>query len=192
MKTHPLRLAVLLCALSGAILIHAEDAAKAAPPPPDDTVLLADFRAPIAGIFQYGTWNGKVGQAKSGLSIMGGKGANGKGGFGHDMDAAQDFSAITYFEIALGTAPANEVPQVTIAFNDADGTQFTARVTVDQLVPGSPVWLRVRRDNFKLNSVESGSDSAMNWAKVTRWHVQGDWTTEKPCSIIFVALRARK
>jgi hypothetical protein len=32
----------------------------------------------------------------------------------------------------------------------------------------------------------------MDWAKVTRWHVQGDWTTEKPFSLILVALRARK
>jgi hypothetical protein len=194
MNAPTVRLTVLLLALTGSISLRAEEPAKAAPPPPppDDTVLLADFRAPIPAIFQYGTWNGKVGQAKSGLAVQGSKGATGKGGMGHDMEAPQDFSAVTFVEIALGIAPGNEVPQVTLAFNDADGTQFAGRINVDQLVPGSPVWLRVRRENFRLNSVESGSNPSMDWTKVTRWHVQGDWTTEKPLSIIFVALRTRK
>lgn len=193
MNASIVRLGVLLLALTGPIPLRAEEPAKAAPPAaPDDTVLVADFRAPIPAIFQYGTWNGKVSPVKSGLAVQGSKGATGKGGMGHDLEAPQDLSAVTYVEVALGIVPGNEVPQVTIALNDADGTQFSARITVDQLVPGSPVWLRARRDAFRLNSVEPGTDSAMDWTKVTRWHVQGDWTTEKPLSIIFVALRTRK
>jgi hypothetical protein len=192
MKTPPLRLIIPFLTLTGTVILRAEEPAKPAAPPPDDTVLIADFRAGIPGVFQYGTWNGKVTQAKSGLAVMGAKGATGKGGLGREMEAAQDFSTVTFLEVALGVVPSNEVPQVTLAFNDADGTQFTARITIEQLVPGQPVWLRARRENFRLNSVEPGADSKMDWAKVTRWHVQGDWTTEKPFSLILVALRARK
>ena len=59
-------------------------------------------------------------------------------------------------------------------------------------MPGQPVWLRVRREDFKLNDIEKGTDSQMDWNKVARWHLQGDWATQKPCHVIFIALRARK
>lgn len=191
MKTPLLRLSLLmLLAFSAA---RAEDATPATPPvPPDGTFLIADLRAPQPGLFQYGSWDGKAVNGKSGLAIMGTKGALGDGGVGKDLEAPLDFSDVTYVEVALGVAPVNEVPQVTIALNDADGTQFSARIPIDELVPGSPVWLRARRADFHLNPVEKGADSEMDWSKVTRWHVQGDWVTHKPCSLIFIALRARK
>jgi hypothetical protein len=126
------------------------------------------------------------------MAVLGAKGAMGNGGFGRDLSGPVDLSQAVYVEVALGTTPVNQVPQVTIAFNDADGTQFTARVPVDLLVPGSPVWLRVKRENFRLNGVEKGADAQMDWTKVTRWHLQGDWATQQPMQVIFVALRFRR
>lgn len=172
--------------------LRAEDAAKPAPPP-DDTTMIADLRTDTSAIFQYGTWKGKVAVTKSaGLVVLGAQGAEGSGGFGHDIGSALDFTAVKQVEVALAVVPTNEVPQVTIALNDADGTQFTARITIDQIVPGTPVWLRAHKADFKLNSGEKGKDGVMDWTKVTRWHLQGDWTTKKPCAVAFLALRTRK
>jgi len=182
---------LVLFALLGSV--NAEEAAKPAPPlPPEETSLIADLRTTPPGIFQYGTWSGKVTATKSGLAVLGSKGAQGDGGLGSEIAPARDMSEVAFVEVALGVAPGNEVPQFTVALNDADGTQFTARITIDQLVPGSPVWMRARREDFKLNGVEKGSDSQMDWSKVTRWHLQGDWQTKKNFQVIFVALRTRK
>jgi hypothetical protein len=177
--------------LLAAVRAFAEEPAKA-PPPPDDTILLADLRTPLPGIFSYGSWKDKLATSKSGLAILGNKGAQGDGGMGHEFPALADLATVAFVEVALGTTPSNEVPSITIALNDADGTQFSARVTVEQLVPGMPVWLRAPKSAFKLNGIEPGSDSQMDWSKVTRWHLQGDWNTKKPMSLIFVALRARR
>ncbi len=185
---------VLLC--GGFLLanaLRAEEPAKSAPAsPPEDLTMIADFRSPLPGIFQYGTWDGKVALAKSGLAVLGSKGAQGNGGFGRDLGATMDFSAVTEVEVAVGVVPTNEVPQFTVAFNDADGTQYTARITIDQLVPSQPVWMRVHKADFKLNNVERGADGVMDWSKVTRWHLQGDWNTQKPFGVIFIALRVRR
>jgi hypothetical protein len=180
-----------LLALAGAHLLRADDAPKT-PPGLEGTAMIVDLRAELPGIFHYGTWKDHVAPTKSGLAVLGAKGAQGNGGFGREISPATDLSDVEYVEVALGTIPGNEVPQVTIAFNDADGTQFSARVLVEQLVPGQPVWLRAKRTDFKLNSVEKGADSQMNWSQVTRWHLQGDWTTQKPMQVIFVALRVRR
>jgi len=154
--------------------------------------MIVDLRTNLPGVFQYGTWDGKIATTQSGLVVLGSKGAQGSGGIGCNIDPSIDLGKAVYLEVALGVAAGNEVPQVTIALNDADGTQFSARLLIEQLVPGQPVWLRVRRENFKLNDVEKGTDSLMDWTKVARWHLQGDWTTTKPCNVIFIALRARK
>jgi hypothetical protein len=191
MKLRP-SLRVALASLAGAAFLPAQEApAPAAPPPADHTIMIADLRAEQPGLFRYATWDGNTVPTKSGLAVLGAKGAMGNGGMGRDLSAPLDCNAMKYVEVALGTMPANEVPQVTIALNDADGTQFTARIPVDHLVPGSPVWLRARREDFRLNAVEPGADSAMDWSKVTRWHLQGDWNTRKPIHVIFVALRVR-
>ncbi len=181
----------LLLALTGPLLICAEDAPKPAPGL-EGTMMIADLRAELPGVFQYGTWKDQVTATKSGLAVLGSKGAQGNGGLGREIAPAISLGDMRFAEIALGTVPGNEVPQVTIAFNDADGTQFTARVLVEQLVPGQPVWLRVKREDFKLNPVEKGADSQMDWNQVTRWHLQGDWTTNKPMHVILVALRVRR
>lgn len=183
---------VLILLLAGAFLRAADVAKPEVAHAAEETSLIADLRTQPAGLFQYGSWNGKVTATKSGLAAVGSKGAQGDGGMGAGIAPALDLTAMTFVEVALGVVPGNEVPQVTIALNDADGTQFTARVNIEQLVPGQPVWLRVRRSDFKLNGIEKGSDSQMDWSQVTRWHLQGDWATKKNLSVIFVALRWRK
>jgi hypothetical protein len=188
----PRLVSVLILLLFG-VSARAADAAKTeAVHAAGETVLIADLRTQPAGLFQYGSWNGKVAVTKSGLAVVGFKGAQGDGGMGAEIAPVLDLTAMTFVEVALGVVPGNEVPQVTIALNDADGTQFTARINIEQLVPGSPVWLRAKRADFKLNGVEKGSDSQMDWSKVTRWHLQGDWATKQPLQVIFVALRTRK
>lgn len=187
------RLVPVLILLTLGASARAADAAKPeAPHAAEETALIVDLRTPPAGLFQYGSWNGKVAATKSGMAAVGSKGAQGDGGMGAELAPALDLTAVSFVEVALGVVPGNEVPQVTIALNDADGTQFTARINIDQLVPGSPVWLRAKREDFKLNGVEKGSDSLMDWSHVTRWHLQGDWATKKNLSVIFVALRTRK
>ncbi len=175
-----------------AVGLRADDAPKSATLPADDTTMIADLRTQTAAIFQYGTWEGKVAVTKTGLVVLGAKGAQGAGGFGHDLGAEVDFTAVTEVEVAVGVAPGNEVPQFTIALNDADGTQFTARIAIDQLVPGQPVWVRAHKADFKLNAGEKGKDGVMDWARVTKWHLQGDWNTKKPFAMAFIALRTRK
>ncbi len=188
MNNYFLRLA-LLASLATTVGLSAEEPAKTSAA--DPTTMIVDLRANPPGIFQYGTWNGKLAAAKSGLAVLGAKGALGDGGMGQDLPAPVDYRVYKYFEVALGVVPGNEVPYVTIAFNDADGTQFTARVLIEQLVPGQPVWLRVKQEDFRLNIRESGSDPNMDWSKITRWHLQGDWNTKKPMQVIFIALRGR-
>ncbi|RXK53536.1 hypothetical protein ESB00_17740 [Oleiharenicola lentus] len=187
----PLKSLSFLLALTGSRLICAEDAPKPAPGL-EGTMMIADLRAELPGVFQYGTWKDQVTTTKSGLAVLGSKGAQGNGGLGREISPAVNLGDVRFVEVALGTVPGNEVPQVTLAFNDADGTQFTARVLVEQLVPGQPVWLRAKREDFTLNPVEKGADSQMNWSQVTRWHLQGDWTTPKPMQVILVALRVRR
>lgn len=187
----PMLASILLTASTAPRSLHAEEAPKPANPL-EGTALVADLRGEQTGIFYYGTWKDHATATASGVAVLGSKGAQGNGGFGREISPAVDMDAVRFVEVALGTTSGNHVPQVTIALNDADGTQFTARVLVDQLVPGSPVWLRARREDFRLNSVEKGSDSQMDWSKVVRWHLQGDWTTHQPMHVIFVALRTRR
>ncbi len=185
--------AALALAIAGLLCAGETSHESERPAPPEKNLLMIeDLRATPAGIFQYGTWNGRVAIVKNGLAVVGGRGATGKGGFGRDLDRTLDLSQAAYIEVALGTVATNEVPQITVALNDQDGTQFTARIGIDQLVPGSPVWLRVRRSDFRLNAIEPGTDGGMDWAHVKRWHLQGDWNTDGPCSVIFIALRARQ
>jgi hypothetical protein len=181
---------VLLLSLLGVSGFCADETAKPVPPI-EGTFMMVDLRVPVPGLFQYGTWKENVGVSKSGLAVMGVKGAQGRGGMGADLQPAMDLSHAEYVEVALGVVPKNEVPQITIALNDEDGTQFTARVNIDQIVPGQPVWLRARRADFALNGVEPGKDSRMDWSKVSRWHLQGDWQTDKSLDVIFIALRVR-
>lgn len=188
---HPRSLLAGLALVAGAAWLNAQDATPATPPA-ERTFMVADLRADQPGLFSYATWEGKVSPTKSGIAVLGARGALGNGGFGREFSPALDFGAVQFVEVALGTVPGNAVPHVTVALNDADGTQFSARIPVDHLVPGSPVWLRARRADFRLNAVEKGADGQMDWGRITRWHLQGDWTTPQPMAVIFVALRARQ
>jgi hypothetical protein len=182
----PLICSLALIAAAGA---RAQEAAK---PAADPTTMIIDLRSNPPDIFQYGSWSGKLAVAKSGMVVLGNKGAQGDGGFGQKLSERLDLNQAEYFEVALGTIPGNEVPKITIAFDDIDGTQYTAQVDVDHLVPGSPVWLRVKRNDFKINPQYRGADSLMDWTKIQQWHLQGDWVTKKPMSVAFVALRERR
>jgi hypothetical protein len=188
MKTLPSSL-LFLCSLLLAAGLRAAEPAK---PAANDTINIADLRKDTSAIYQYGTWEGKVAVTKSGLVVLGAKGAQGAGGFGHDLGSELDLTAATDIELALAVVPGNELPQVTIALNDADGTQVSARIAIDQLAPGQPVWVRARKADFTLNAGEKGKDSVMNWSKVAKWHLQGDWNTKKPCAVAFIALQAKK
>jgi hypothetical protein len=183
-------LLLLLALLAPVSAFAADEPAKPAAPEP--TTMIVDLRASQAGIFQYGSWNGKLVPAKSGMAVMGSKGAQGDGGFGQNIPDRIDLSQAEFLEVALGVVPGNEVPRVTIAVNDIDGTQFSAQISISQIVPGQPVWLRAHRNDFKLNNTERGADSLMDWTKIGQWHLQGDWTTKKPLSVIFIALRERR
>ena len=181
---------LLVAAVSGA----AENAPPpAAAPPPEPITLLADLRTPLPNGFAYGSWEGRVATIRTGLLVQGHRGADGSGELGHDFETTRDLTQATFFEVALGVGLQNEVPEVTIAFDDASDTQYTARIRVDQLVPEQPVWLRVRRSDFKLNNWQGNKASAViDWTKITRWHLQGDWSKAKPFQILFIALRYRQ
>lgn len=169
-------------------------AEPAAPPPaPAETVtLLADFQQKTPGIFSYASWQDRLGVSASGLVIQGGKGAQGNGGMGRTLETPLDLSRETYVELAIAVGVLNEVPEVTIALNDADKTQCSARVRINQLMPQQPVWLRVRLSDFKPVKGQDGSDGKMDWTQISQWHLQGDWSTKSPFHVLFIALRTRQ
>ena len=192
MKT-PLLYLVCCTALLSTVSVRAEEPAKpAAAKAVDDTTMIVDLRTNPPDLFPYGSWSGKLVAAKSGLIVLGAKGAQGDGGFGQKLGDRMDLSQAVYIEVALGVVPGNEVPKVTIALDDMDGTQYTAQINIEQIVPGMPVWLRAKRDDFRLNITQRGADSLMDWSKIQQWHLQGDWVTKKPLSVVFIALRERR
>lgn len=161
--------------------------------PPETAALFADLRTPLANGFYYGSWQGRVVATKSGLVVQGNRGADGSGEFGQTLDAARDLSKAKFIELALGVGVRNEVPEVTIAFDDASETQYTARVRIDQVMPEQPVWFRVRLADFRLNNWQGNKASAtIDWSRITRWHLQGDWTKAVPLHVIFIALHVRQ
>ena len=178
------------------VLSHAADEKPVpiapAGPVPESPTLFVDFRTNVPGLFDYGTWKDKLGISPTGIVIEGSKGAQGDGGMGHAVEPALDLSGIAYVEVALGVGSKNEVPEITVALNDADGTQVAARLRIDQIVANQPVWLHLPRESFALVSGQGGKDGKMDWTKVAQWQLQGDWTTKKPLNVVFIALRVRK
>lgn len=129
---------------------------------------------------------------KSGLLVQGNRGADGSGEFGQTLAAAHDLSKAKFVEVALGIGTRNEVPEFTIAFDDASETQYTARVRIDQVMPEQPVWFRVRLADFRLNNWQGNHASAtIDWSRITKWHLQGDWSKAVPFQVMFIALRVR-
>jgi hypothetical protein len=161
-------------------------AAPAAP------IMIANFTEAVPQVYGYESWKDNFAVApNAGFRVQGSKGAQGNGGFCQTLEPACDLSQCSSIEVALAVQPGNEVPEYTVVFGDADGTQCWARVRVAQLMPGQPVWLRLHVTDFTLSTRDPGTDGKMDWAKVAQWHLQGDWSTKKPAHVLFIALRAR-
>lgn len=193
-----LRSLVFGVALLGAASCLAEDSAPApvaeAAPPPSPTILIADLRSDSLPLYGYQSWEGKVAHAKDGAMVQGFKGAQGDGGFcSNPLGTPLDLSGAKYIEVALGLGATNEVPEFTVALADADGTTMSARLKVGQISPSQLVWLRVPVETMVPSTGEyAGKTPGMDWAKVTSWQLQGDWTTKKPAQVLFVAIRAHR
>lgn len=154
--------------------------------------MIADLTQKVEGIFAYGTWQGKLAtQPNGGMVVQGSKGAQGTGGFGHDIKPALDLSKVQFIEVALATRNNNELAHYAIGFNDADGTLATARVRVDQLMPNQAIWFRLKTSEFTVVDSQGGKDSKMDWTKIEKWHLQGEYGVAKPAQVMFIALRAR-
>jgi len=188
----------LLATVAALVVSRAGGAAETKPeaaiaPPPEATRLLADFRTKIPNIGASGTWQGRIGLSDNGFVVQGGLGADGKGDMGQSLDPALDLSKEKYIEVALGVGAKNEVPEVTIAFDDAEGTQFTARIRINQVLPQQAVWFRVRLTDFKLNDWQGNkAGRKIDWTRIKQWHLQGDWSTAAPFHVMFIALRTRQ
>lgn len=164
----------------------------AAAQPVDSSQLIADFRTAIPGIATGGSWQDKLALSSSGFVVQGNKGADGRGEMSRNLEPALDLSKDQYIEVAMGIGAKNEVPVVTVAFTDATGVQYTARITIDQIMPLQPVWFRLKRADFKLNNWQGNqTGKTIDWAHITRWHLQGDWATAAPFHAMFIALRTR-
>ena len=194
MKRSPLciLLATLLAAPLAAL---AQDAAvpaaqpSAAPAP----ALFVDLRGEAAAAYPYESWTEALRRTPEGALVVGSKGARGDGGFCGNLNPAADLSGVAFVEVALAVGQNNEVPEVTIAAADADETQVSARLRIDQVVPGQAVWFRVPLGTFQLGTGKyAGKVAGMDWTKVAQWHVQGDWTTKKPLQVLFIAIRSRR
>ena len=187
MKPNPRLIAALAAALACGAPVLAADA----PPAP---IMIANLTATVPNVYGYESWLNRFGVVpNAGLRVEGSKGAQGDGGFCHTLDQSLDLSKCAFIEVALAVQPNNEVPEYTVALVDADGTLVWARVRVDQLMPGQPVWMRLPVSAFAITTdpKQRGSDGKMDWTKVTQWHLQGDWATKKPAQILFIALRGR-
>ena len=176
---------LLACSLACAAEEAKPAAAAVAPVKKPDTFMLVDFRS-TPNAFAYGTWSNCVAASKEGITLI--KGANGKGGCGADCNLSLDDAK--YLEIGLAMGVANELPQVQILLEDADGTNATWRVGVSQLVPAYPVWLRVPVAGIKIE--KPGSNGVLDLTKIVKWHLQGDYSTEKPAHFLAIALRGRR
>ncbi|PTY02115.1 hypothetical protein DB347_24650 [Opitutaceae bacterium EW11] len=187
------RLLLTIAALALATTAVAADApavpAAATAPAP---VVIVNFTEAVPAVYGYGTWQNNFAVApKAGFRVQGSKGAHGDGGFCQTLESTLDLSQREFIEIALAVQPANEVPEYTVCFGDADGTQCWARLRISQLMPGQPVWLRLKKSEFTASTRDPGSDGQVDWSKIKQWHLQGDWSTHKPAQVLFIALRAR-
>jgi hypothetical protein len=171
---------------------YAAESTAEPPAPPETTRFLADLRTNLPNGFANGSWQGKISVTPSGTMILGTKGADGKGEMGQTLEAPLDLSQEKFIELALGVGARNEVPEVTIAFSDATGTQYTARLRIDQVLPQQAVWFHVRLADFRLNDWQGDrAGKKIDWTRIKQWHLQGDWSTTAPFHVMFIALRAR-
>jgi hypothetical protein len=179
--------------LAAILALRAPGFAVDAPTPPAaEPVRIVNFTEAVPAVYGYGSWQNNFAIApKAGFRVLGAKGAQGDGGFCQNLDPVRNLSKCSYIEIALAVQEGNLVPEYTIAFGDAGGTTCAARVRVEQLMPGQPVWLRLKIADFAVSNKDPGPDRKMDWTTVSQWHLQGDWNTKKPAQVLFIALRAR-
>lgn len=194
MKRHPLCL-LLATVLAAPFVGRAQELVTPAAPPPAAPVaaLFVDLRGEATAAYPYESWTEALRRTPDGALVLAGKGAQGDGGFCGNLNPAADLSGVAYVEVALAVGLTNEVPEVTLAAADADETQASARIRIDQIVPGQAVWFRVPLGAFQLGSGKyAGKVGGMDWTNVVQWHLQGDWTTKKPLQVLFIAIRARR
>lgn len=192
MKRIPLSLlfATLLAAPLAGL---AQEPPAAQPSATSAPTLFVDLRGETTPAYPYESWTEAVRRTPDGALVVGSKGARGDGGFCGNLNPAADLSGVAYVEVALAVGLNNEVPEVTIGAGDADETMATARIRIDQIVPGHAVWFRVPLGAFQLGSGKyAGKVAGMDWTKVAQWHLQGDWATKKPLQVLFIAIRARR
>lgn len=147
--------------------------------------MLVDFRTtPFA--FAYGTWSGNAAAVKEGVLVT--KGAKGRGGCG--ADCTLDLDDAIALEIGLAVLNHNESPIVQLMVEDADGTNASWQIGVSQIMPTQPVWFRLPLK--AANIIKPGSDGALDPHKIVKWHLQGDYATEKSLHFLAIALRARR
>jgi hypothetical protein len=193
----PLRKLLLLLVMSLVIVsshhaLETKTGTANSQPSADGTRMIADFRTSLAGVDSSGTWQGKLALSSNGFVIQGSKGADGKGDISQKITPSLDLSKETFIEIALGVGAKNEVPEVTLAFTDVGGVQYTARIRINQVLPQLPVWFRVKLTDFKLNNWQGNmTGKTIDWTRIERWHLQGDWATAAPFHVMFIALRSR-
>jgi hypothetical protein len=178
-------LSLALSAAFASLAPAAEEAKPAAPAKKPESFILWDFST-TPNSFAYGTWSKSVSAGKGGITIL--KGADGKGGCGADCDLNLDDAR--FIELGLAVGVANEVPQVQLVFEDGDGTTVSWRVGVSQIMPTQPVWFRLPIAGMKID--KPGKDGKLETGKIIKWHLQGDFSTEKPMHFMAIALRARR
>lgn len=171
-----------------------EGAAPAAAPQAPAGIMLVDLRGETVPAYPYESWGDRLGRTPNGVQVLGAKGALGNGGFCGTLPAETDLSGMTYVDVALAVGQTNEVPEVTVVLADADGTMASGRIGITQIVPGQSVWFRVPLASLQPSTDPkyAGKVPGLDLAKITQWHLQGDWATKKPCQILFIAIRAHR
>ncbi|HLP10188.1 MAG TPA: hypothetical protein VK178_18645 [Opitutaceae bacterium] len=198
LRSHASALSVAAALLATVAPTHADDSTDtdtdlAPQPTARSGQLLADLRKGATTVTGYGTWRDHLNPSKDGVVVLGGKGAQGDGGFCVNAPAPFDLSGMSYVDVAIASGQLNEVPELTLALNDSDGTMTSARIRIDQVAPRQPVWYRVPLANFQAAAGEHGGlVPGFDMTKIAQWHVQGDWATKKPLQIVVIALRARR
>lgn len=158
--------------------------AKEGPSAAQPVSILVDFRS-SGSSFAYGSFQGKAGGTKDGILVA--KAPDGKGGCGADCDLK--LGEATWLELGIATLPANEAPAMQIMLEDADGTSVSYRYSIEQLVPGTPAWLRVPLNQGSV--FKPGQDGVLSKESIVKWHIQGDYASAKTVQIMVIALRAR-
>ncbi len=185
-----------LIALLAAPAARAENPMTSAPAPQQTApsgVMLADLRGEATPAYAYGSWLDRINRSAEGAVVVGSKGAQGDGGFCGNIASPADLSGMNWVDVALAVGHNNETPEATLGLSDADGTLATARIRIDQIVPGQPVWFRVPLAGLHAATGEYGGKvRGFDATKVAQWHVQGDWATKRPMHIVVIAVRAQR